>query len=242
MKATPVSFSTRNTDCITWLSSSSGNFDMKEAYKLARVEVEGNCNENFDEEWIWRVLTIPKVKNDVVFRNERSQCGLKQEVLAKATEFAYIDINGKQTINHRRIRVSWLKPPLHWHKLNSDAELWALRDGIRLCVSLKLPAVIFELDAKLIVDMLQKEDSSQNSIDALVSDCKSGLREIPIVQIQHYYREANKCTNALARRGALLPQDFVVFLDPPADVSLLLSLDSARMAYDHFVPSLVSVA
>ena len=43
--------------------------------------------------------------------------------------------------------------------------------------------MIFELDAKLIVDLLQKEDSSQNSIDALVSDCKSGLREIPMVQI-----------------------------------------------------------
>ena len=37
----------------------------------------------------------------------------------------------------------------------------------------------------------------------------------------------NKCADALVRRGALLPQDFVVFLDPPMEVSLLLSLDSA---------------
>ena len=97
--------------------------------------------------------------------------------------------------------------------------------------------MIFELDAKLIVDLLQKEDGSQNSIDTLVSDCKSGMREIPMVQIQHCYCEANKCANALARRGALLPQDFVVFLNPQVDVSLLISLDSAGMTYDRFVPS-----
>ena len=38
-------------------------------------------------------------------------------------------------------------------------ELWALRDGLRLCIALKLPAMIIELDAKLIVDPLQKSDS-----------------------------------------------------------------------------------
>lgn len=66
------------------------------------------------------IWTLWIYRNDVVFRNERSRCSLKQEVLVKATKFAYIVINGKQTINHQRIRVSWLKPPLHWHKLNSD--------------------------------------------------------------------------------------------------------------------------
>ena len=35
--------------------------------------------------------------------------------------------------------------------------------------------------------------------------------------------------------GALLLQDFVVFLDPPADVAFLLSLDSAGMVYECFV-------
>ena len=34
------------------------------------------------------------------------------------------------------------------------AELWALRDGISLCISLNLLAVEFEFDAKLVVDLL----------------------------------------------------------------------------------------
>ena len=114
-------------------------------------------------------------------------------------------------------------------------ELWALRDGLRLCIALKLPALIIELDAKLIVDLLQKSDGHRNCIDALVSDCKTELKNIPRVQINHCYCEANKCADALARRGAMLSQDFVIFLDPPTDVSLLLSLDSAGVAYDRFV-------
>lgn len=32
-------------------------------------------------------------------------------------------------------------------------ELWALRDGIQLCIALKLPAVEIELDAKVVVDL-----------------------------------------------------------------------------------------
>ena len=115
------------------------------------------------------------------------------------------------------------------------AEVWALRDGLRLCIALKLPTVIIELDAKLIVDLLQKSDDPRNCIDALVSDCKIELGNIPRVQINHCYREANKCANALARRGAMLSQDFVIFLDPSTDVSLLWSLDFAGVAYDRFV-------
>ena len=62
MKATLVPFSAWNFDRITWSSSPRSNFEMMEAYKLARVEAEGNCNDNFDGEWIWRVPTIPKIK------------------------------------------------------------------------------------------------------------------------------------------------------------------------------------
>ena len=91
---------------------------------------------------------------------------------------------------------------------------------------------------KLIVDLLQKEDGCQNCIDALVSDCKTELRAILMVKIQHCYHEANKCANALARRGALLSLDFVIFLDPQGEVSLLLSLDSTGVTYDRCILAL----
>ena len=37
------------------------------------------------------------------------------------------------------------------------AKLWALYDGIRLCITLKLQAVEIELDSKLVVDLMKKE-------------------------------------------------------------------------------------
>ena len=122
------------------------------------------------------------------------------------------------------------------------AELWALRDGIRLCNAIKVQAVLFEFDAKAIVDLLKKNDQACNSNDNLVADCRKGLREIPMVVIRHCYREANRCTDALARRGAILSQDFVVFLDPPPEVTLFLNLDSADTLYDHsFAASISSI-
>ena len=62
-----------------------------------------------------------------------------------------------------------------------------------------------------------------------------------MVKIQHCYREANECADALARREALLPQDFVIFLDLLDDVSFLLSLDATWAAFDQIVnaPSVV---
>lgn len=40
---------------------------------------------------------------------------------------------------------------------------------------------MFELDAKLIVDLLQKEENHLNCKGTLVSDCMAGLKEIPIL-------------------------------------------------------------
>ena len=105
------------------------------------------------------------------------------------------------------IRESGLKVMLEmWVFFTSvTAELWALRDGLRLCIALKLPAVIIELDTKLIVDLLQKLDGHQNCINALVSDYKTELGNIPRVQVKHCYHEVNKCANALARRELCSP-------------------------------------
>ena len=63
------------------------------------------------------------------------------------------------------------------------------------------------------------------------------MARIPRVHIQHYYREANKCVDALTRRGALLPFYFIVFDSPPADVALLLSLDKAGVLYEWIFAS-----
>lgn len=71
------------------------------------------------------------------------------------------------------------------------AKLWALRDNIHLCISLKLPVVEIELDSKLVVDLMKKKLDNPNGIDVLVSNCRNCLKGIPLVRIHHCYREAN---------------------------------------------------
>nr|POE77134.1 putative ribonuclease h protein [Quercus suber] len=111
-------------------------------------------------------------------------------------------------------------------------ELWALRDGLNLCISLNLQAMEIELDAKLVVDLISKEGSQPNSNDVIVADCGEGLKKIPRVRVLYCYRKANKCAHALAHRGALLSQDFVIFSFPPSDVSLIVSLDASGAMYE----------
>lgn len=41
IKATPISFVSSSANRITWFSSPSGDFELKEAYKLASVEDDG---------------------------------------------------------------------------------------------------------------------------------------------------------------------------------------------------------
>uniref|UniRef100_A0A7N2LCZ6 RNase H type-1 domain-containing protein n=1 Tax=Quercus lobata TaxID=97700 RepID=A0A7N2LCZ6_QUELO len=63
------------------------------------------------------------------------------------------------------------------------AKLWALRDGIDLCLVVNLPAVETELDAKLMADLLKKEGVNLNGNDVIVADCREGLKKIPLVRI-----------------------------------------------------------
>uniref|UniRef100_A0A7N2R816 RNase H type-1 domain-containing protein n=1 Tax=Quercus lobata TaxID=97700 RepID=A0A7N2R816_QUELO len=69
--------------------------------------------------------------------------------------------------------------------------------------------------------------------DVIIADCIEGLQKIPRTRIQHCYREANKCADALARRGALLPQDLVIFHSPLVDVALLINLDATGIVYER---------
>lgn len=117
------------------------------------------------------------------------------------------------------------------------AELWALRDGIYLCIALNVPAVEIELDAKVVADLVSSNSNILCCTDVIVSDCKEGLKKIPLVRIKHCFREANNCADALPHRGALLLHNFIIFLSPPPPphVVMLLALDVAGCLYDRFV-------
>ncbi|KAK9983649.1 hypothetical protein SO802_033174 [Lithocarpus litseifolius] len=97
------------------------------------------------------------------------------------------------------------------HTTSVVAKLWALRDGINLCIELNLTNVLIKFDMKLVVDLLLKEEGTTNGNDVIIIDCKEGMQRIPRVRVRHCYREAIKCADTLARRGVVSPQDFVIY-------------------------------
>ena len=96
--------------------------------------------------------------------------------------------------------------------------------------------MIVELDAQLLVDLLDKANDSSSLNNLILADRKEGLKLIPQVKIQHCYRETNKCVDALVQRDALLNVDFFFFffffLSPPTEVLLLVNLDNSGVTFD----------
>ena len=74
-------------------------------------------------------------------------------------------------------------------------------------------------------------------MESLLTDCKTLLRAIPNKRIEHIYREANQCVDALARIGARRNFTFVVFVEPPLVVESLLARDKANTFCNRRVSS-----
>ncbi|KAK9990476.1 hypothetical protein SO802_025461 [Lithocarpus litseifolius] len=70
---------------------------------------------------------------------------------------------------------------------NLMAELWAIWDGLMLCVDRNLVMVEIELDAKSIVDILQNSQYTNNSLSAIIENCRYLISIIPQIRIKHCY-------------------------------------------------------
>ena len=106
------------------------------------------------------------------------------------------------------------------------AELWALRDGLQLCLQMNAHYVIIELDAKVVVDALNSPNSPNSFSSSILEECRHMANQLPQKIFRHVYREANKCADLLARIGLLLDNDFIVFSSPPVDLASVLEADA----------------
>ena len=95
------------------------------------------------------------------------------------------------------------------------AELWALREGLVLCIDLQAQAVVVELDAFAAVLLVSSLACTNGDFAILVDDCRDLLQKLPQVRILHCYREANACADALARLGSASLDVELIFVTPP---------------------------
>ena len=119
------------------------------------------------------------------------------------------------------------------------AELWGLRDSLILYCNLHLPSLIVELDAKAIVDAFLNLNYENNVMSPILDDCRQLVTQFHWIRLKHCYREANRCADALARRGAEQDIDFLSFLSPLKDILNVFMEDFSGMHFNRHCPELV---
>lgn len=70
------------------------------------------------------------------------------------------------------------------------AELWGLREGLKLCCHLNIHCLEIELDAQSIVDVLGNLSYVDNIISSILDDCRQLITWFHQVRIKHYFRQA----------------------------------------------------
>jgi ribonuclease HI len=117
------------------------------------------------------------------------------------------------------------------------AELWGAWEGLKLAWNQGYRKVELRLDAMNVVKILNREKSVTNFSWSL---CKRIWRLVELdweVQIQHTYREGNKCADALAHMGSNLGSNVIFYESCPREIRSFVEDDAAGTS----VPRLVSV-
>ena len=82
------------------------------------------------------------------------------------------------------------------------AELWALREGLGLCVERDCHVVEIELDVTAAISLVSSNVNTNGDLSGLVDDCRVLLLRLPQAKLSHCFREANFCADALAKWGS----------------------------------------
>ena len=70
-----------------------------------------------------------------------------------------------------------------------------------MCLNLGITALEVELDARVVVDLMNCSANSNVTNSVVVNDCKGLISHLPQAKVTHCYREANHCVDGLARLG-----------------------------------------
>ena len=60
---------------------------------------------------------------------------------------------------------------------------------------------MIELDAKVVVELVQSKTTSNAFYSSLLADCRSLLGRFQHCKVQHVFREVNRVADALAKLG-----------------------------------------
>lgn len=110
------------------------------------------------------------------------------------------------------------------------AELWGLREGLKIAIDRGFNKLIVETDSNAMVQALIKDTESRPETDTLIADCNFLMRKIHEVDLIHVYREGNHCADYLANMGQSGEWGTTVLDHPPDGVHAILDKDARNVA------------
>ena len=78
--------------------------------------------------------------------------------------------------------------------------------------------MVIELDAKVVVELVQFETTSNAFYSSLLADCRSLLGRFQHCKVQHVFHEVNRVADTLAKLGCHMQENFVIVDNSPSDV------------------------
>ena len=117
-----------------------------------------------------------------------------------------------------------------------------------MCVDRNFPAVVVEMDAKVIIEVLynpndttlmNNPNNTNLIISSIVDDCRQLASRIPRIRFDHCYREANRNADMLERMGAQQSSSFSLYASPPEGVQPLLDFDNSDLYLNRCCPETI---
>ncbi|GLU17744.1 hypothetical protein SLE2022_341000 [Rubroshorea leprosula] len=105
------------------------------------------------------------------------------------------------------------------------AELWGLREGLKLCKSLGIARVVAEMDSLVAVRSIIEKREPDNLSAAILMDIRSLMSEFEECILQHVLREGNVAADFLASLGHSSPPGRSLLDSPPAGLWPILTGD-----------------
>ena len=107
-----------------------------------------------------------------------------------------------------------------------------------MAIQLDIHQLEVELNAKVIVELLNGAECPNRSYSPLLNDCRPLIARFVQIWVRHCFREANQCADFLAKGGCVMLENFAVFDTPPfADLYILLDSDKNGLYYYRHVAS-----
>ena len=99
---------------------------------------------------------------------------------------------------------------------NNMVELAAVRQGLAMAWNMGFKFLQLELDSKVVLTRLTNNNMNYpTNMMSLICDCRNLLKQKWEVCMQHVYREANGCADALAKQGTRQRNLLSVYSDCP---------------------------